>query len=304
MLTCGCSADGTILCHGVGCAIKFTNCILDATQVLVVEGAHVTISSDNPQPAKRNLASAAACMQNIAIAVFASGAGTRVVMQDVVVEHCQQAICADGGARVEMRRVDVYGMNITGCEVRGSGSVMSLQACRVFAATVPAQPNWRIQGVWAHSGAQCTIEQCSIERVPSGVAADGQGTHVSISESWIRGNAACGVFVGYGARAEISMSSLDVHSEAGQFIGLHVMGQRSHATVKNCTARGNSGYGVHVSEHAYVVADRVNTQDNGYGAWLVEGHGARAELESCESRNETAYCSKQGGNIKKLLCRP
>lgn len=162
-----------------------------------------------------------------------------------------------------------------------------------------------LQGVWAHSGGKATVAQCTIERIPNGVAADSQGTHLSVSESWIRGNPACGVFVGYGARAEIHLCSLDVHGDSAtsQFVGLDVIGHQSHVTITKSTARGNGGYGVHVSDHAYVVADHVSTRDNGCGAWLVEGR-AQAALESCKSVNENAYCCKQAGGIKTVLCWP
>lgn len=66
-------------------------------------------------------------------------------MKGLSIDQCQQAVCCANGALVDMEQVNVSGMNITGCEVRGPGSLLSLQACRVFAATAPAQPNWRIQ---------------------------------------------------------------------------------------------------------------------------------------------------------------
>lgn len=235
--------------------------------------------------------------------MFAYGAGTQVSLKDLLIEHCQQAVCSASGALVDMQQVNVSGMNITGCEVRGPSSLLSMQSCRVSAATAPAQPTWRIQGIWAHSGAKATVSQCTIERIPNGVAADSHGTKLAVSESWIRGNAACGIFVGYGARAEIHLSSLDVHNEAQQFIGLDVIGHQSHVTVTKSTARGNGGYGVHVSDHACVVADNVSTEDNSFGAWLVEGQ-AQAALESCKSNGEAAYCCKQGGSIKTVLCSP
>lgn len=110
--------------------------------------------------------------------------------------------------------------------------------------------------------------------------------------------------MGYGARAEIHMSTLDVGTSAAQFIGLDVIGHQSHVAVTKSTIRGSGGYGVHVSDHACMVAEHVTTSDNRFGAWLVEGRGAQAMLESCKSQNESAYCCKQGGSIKTVLCWP
>lgn len=206
---------------------------------------------------------------------------------------------------MELERVTVEGMNITGCEVRGLGSSLSMHACHVHnAAMAPPESNWRIQGVWAHSGAQALIEHCTVEKVPSGIAADGQGTRLYAGESWIRGNAACGVFVGYGAHANITLCSLDVHEDASQFMGLDMLGQNTEVVMRKCTAKGNAGYGVHVSDQARLVAEQVATQNNGLGAWLVEGSRSVAVLERCESSNETAYRSKQGGSIKTQVCWP
>ena len=124
--------------------MRFTNCVLEGTQIVAVGGAFVSINGQ-PHQAHPAQLEPTSCLRHSSIAVFASGAGTQVSMKDLSIEQCQQAVCCASGALVDMEQVSVSGMNITGCEVRDPGSLLSLQTCRVFAATPPAQPNWRIQ---------------------------------------------------------------------------------------------------------------------------------------------------------------
>jgi hypothetical protein len=239
-------------------------------------------------------------IQHCALAAFAAGSGTQVKLTGATLEHCAQAVCCTAGAHCALEGCAVSGMSITGVEVRDDSSSVVLASCKLAAAAAP-KGFWRVQGVWAHSGGTARVTQSTIKQMAVGVAVDCCGSSVALNDSWVRGNAASAVFVGYGARADIRMCSMDVLS--AQSVGLQAVGQGTVVELFRSTARSNSSHGVHVSDGAHVKAYHVDTESNGAGGWLVEAGGI-AELEGCRSRNEHPYHVRSGGTLSTVLCQP
>lgn len=285
-------AGGTLVCHGAGCSVWLQAVTLDGCKLVVTGGAEVTLSHCNAQHAP--------------VAVFASGAGTRLAAGDCEVVNNTLGACAEDGAQLLLSRVTVKGTAGHGVEVRGAGSCLQARQCHMGAHKpgLSSTTGAFVNCVYVHRQGAVHLHACTLKRMECGLRAEGPDVVAEARGCSIKGASRCGVRVGPGAAAWVEGCSVrgtkEMHAYGAVVTGASArmdlldcsiadnwraaVSVRAAAAcgLRGCTMSGSKrSSGIHIDgDGTFVEAADCVIRDN-QSCGLGVRSGGRAELRGC-----------------------
>lgn len=214
------------MCHGMGCSVWLQAVTLDGCKLVATEGAEVTLSHCNAQHAP--------------VAIFASGAATRLAAGDCEVVNNTLGACADDGAQLLLSRVTVKGTVGHGVEVRGAGSCLQARQCHMGAHKpgLSSMSGAFVNCVYVHRRGAVHLHACTLKRMECGLRAEGADVVAEARGCTIKGASRCGVRVGPGAAAWVEGCSVRGMKEMHAY-GAVVTGSGARMDLLDCSIADN-----------------------------------------------------------------
>ena len=280
------------MCHGAGCSVWLQAVTLEGCRLVATGGAEVTLSHCN--------------VQHAPVAMFATGASTRLSAGDCEIVNNTLGACADDGAQLLLSRVTIKGSVGHGVEVRGAGSCMQARQCHMGAHKpgTTSVAGAFVNCVYVHRSGAAHLHACTLKRMECGLRAEGADVVAEARGCTIKGASRCGVRVGPGAAAWIEGCSVrgtkEMHAYGAVVTGAGArmdlldcsimdnwraaVSVRAAAAcgLRGCTMSGSKrSSGIHIDgEATFVEAADCVIRDN-QSCGLGVRSGGRAELRGC-----------------------
>lgn len=185
-----------------------------------------------------------------------------------------QVLLIDGAAVGDVDSLQAKAHAITGAEVRGAASRLTLSRSSIAEATAadPAAPNrdprlglpagWIVRALYAHQGATVDVSGCTLAASYTGFAAADSGTTATIASTFMCDNVRSGAAAAGGAQVVLRQCSCNA-AAMSQYIGAEAGDAGTSLALEQCSVQGNVSCGVMAYSAAAVTLTGCVSQRNG-----------------------------------------
>lgn len=257
------SAGGAIVCRGRGCRLTLSRVDLQTCTIIALHGAQVFLHD------------VSATAADDGIGVFACGAGTSVVAEQVTLTDGMLGVSVQGGAKFSGALVSITAAVVSGLHACGTGSYIQVNKGHVYDLGGPQPDQGFGDGALISQGAVCNLEAVAFERAEVGI-------HVRSRSRAILKN--CRVHGNGGSAAVVEDAGLEMFDcvmEASGSSGLHLQ-RGAEAEAHGCSFTRSSLNAVYIQEGSEAVLRWCTLELSGLWSGLeVEGQGSAVECHSC-----------------------
>lgn len=224
-----------------------------------------------------------------------------------------QVLLIDGAAAGDVDSLQAKAHAITGVEVRGPASRLTLARSSIAeaAAADPAAPDrdsrlglpagWIVRALFAHQGADVDVSGCTLAASYTGFAAADGGTTATVTSTFLCDNVRSGAAAAGGAHVVLRQCSCHA-AAAAQYIGAEAGDAGTSLALEQCSLQGNVSCGVMAYSAAAVSLKGCVSQRNGTAGCFAQVRRPTAPATLSAGRAWLPFCVHRA-HTTELVCR-